>query len=119
MEMPVLPQDLQGFCQQWQIQELALFGSVLREDFSLESDIDVLVTFAPDAQWTLLDIAEMREELSRLFGRPVDVVERRAIERSQNVIRREAILSTAEVIYRPHPKPLPASDEGLQEAVLK
>ncbi|MBZ0320350.1 MAG: nucleotidyltransferase domain-containing protein [Anaerolineae bacterium] len=99
MNIPILSQELRAFCQQWQIQELALFGSVLREDFSPESDIDVLVTFAPDAQWTLLDIAEMRDELSHLFGRSIDLVERRAVERSQNVIRRKAILGTAEVIY--------------------
>ncbi len=93
------------FCQQWQIQEMALFGSVLRDDFSPESDVDVLVTFAPDAQWTLLDMAEMREALGRMFGRPVDLVERRAVERSHNVIRREAILGTAEVIFTPPQTP--------------
>ncbi len=78
---------------------MALFGSVLRDDFSSESDLDVLVTFAPDAQWTLMDMAEMREVLGRMFGRPSDLVERRAVERSHNVMRRKAILGTVEVIY--------------------
>lgn len=67
--------------------------------FSPESDADMLVTFAPDAQWMLMDIAEMRDELSRLFGRLIDLFERRAVERSSNPIRRKAILSAAEVIY--------------------
>jgi uncharacterized protein len=87
------------FCQRWKITEFALFGSVLREDFHSESDIDVLVTFAPDAAWTLFDHVEMQDELSVLFGRKVDLVSRRGIERSQNDRRRRAILESARPLY--------------------
>jgi uncharacterized protein len=84
------------FCRKWRIQELALFGSVLREDFSPESDIDVLVTFAPEAPWNLFDIVQMREELGRIFGREVDLVEKQAL---QNPFRRHEILKTHQVVY--------------------
>jgi predicted nucleotidyltransferase len=87
------------FCRRWKISEFALFGSVLRDDFRPDSDVDVLVTFAPDADWSLFDHVEMQEELSGLLGRKVDLVSRRAIERSENWIRRQAILNTAEPIY--------------------
>ena len=95
-----LPQEqMAQFCQRWQITELALFGSVLRPDFRAESDIDVLVTFAPEAQWSLLDHVEMQDELEAILGRPVDLLTRAGIERSQNYLRRRAILNSAEVIY--------------------
>lgn len=79
--------------------ELHLFGSVLREDFGPESDVDVLVTFSPEATWGLFDLVRMEEELSRLFGRKVDLVERPAVERSENYLRRESILSSIEPLY--------------------
>jgi len=87
------------FCQRWKIIEFALFGSVLRDDFRPDSDVDVLATFASDADWSLFDHVDMQEELSDLLGRKVDLVSRRAIERSDNWIRRKAILNTAEQIY--------------------
>ncbi|MGA0197837.1 MAG: nucleotidyltransferase family protein [Prochlorotrichaceae cyanobacterium] len=93
-------QNIVDFCQRWQITEFALFGSVLREDFCLESsDVDVLVSFAPDARWTLFDLVEMEEELQSIFQRKVDLVSRRGIERSRNNLRRQAILNSAQVIY--------------------
>lgn len=87
------------FCRRWKIRELRLFGSVLREDSGPDSDVDLLVTFAPDAQWSLLDHALMEEVLSALLGRKVDRVRRRAVERSSNWIRRKAILESAELYY--------------------
>jgi uncharacterized protein len=87
------------FCRRWKIVELSLFGSVLREDFRPESDVDVLVTFADGAHWSLLDHVAIEGELSRLMGRDVDLVSRRAVERSKNWVRKEAILSGAEPIY--------------------
>lgn len=92
-------QKVADFCQRWKIIEFALFGSVLREDFHSESDVDVLVTFAPNAAWTLFDHVDMQDELSRLFGRKVDLVSRRGIERSQNERRRQAILESARPFY--------------------
>jgi len=95
-----IPKDkIADFCQKWKIVELCLFGSVLRDDFRPDSDIDILVTFAPDAEWSLLDHLAMEEELSAIFGRKVDLVSRRAIERSENYIRRKAILETAQPYY--------------------
>lgn len=88
-----------AFCGRWRVTELALFGSVLREDFGPDSDIDVLVRFDRQARHTLLDIGQMENELSRILGRDVDVIERTAIERSRNYIRRKAILDSAETIY--------------------
>ena len=79
--------------------ELRLFGSVLRQDFRPDSDVDILVTFSRDAQWSLLDHVAMEEEASAIFGRKVDLVSRRAIERSENYIRRKAILETAQAYY--------------------
>ena len=95
-----LPMDrLAEFCRQWKIVELALFGSALREDFRPDSDIDLLVTFAPDAAWSLLDHIEMEDELSAMLSRPVDLVSKRGVERSSNWIRRRAILESAKIVY--------------------
>lgn len=95
-----LPMDkLEAFCRKWQITELAIFGSVLSDDFRPDSDVDFLVTFAPEASWGLAGHFDMREELAEMFGRKVDLVSKKAIERSRNYIRRKDILSSAEVIY--------------------
>ena len=91
--------ELPAFCRRWKVRELAAFGSVLREDFRADSDIDLLVTFDPDANWGLLDQATMEGELQVILGRRVDLVSRRAIERSANWIRRRAILESAEPIH--------------------
>lgn len=97
-----LDQDrIDAFCERWQVTELALFGSVLRDDFRPDSDIDLLVSFHPDARHTLLDLVDMQEELEAIFGRRVDLVSRRAIEQSRNYIRRASILGSIEVIHAP------------------
>ena len=96
-DMP--PDKVATFCKRWQIVELALFGSVLRDDFGPESDVDVLVRFDPQARHTLFDLAQMQDDLSGLLGREVDLIERVAVERSPNYIRRKAILQSAETIY--------------------
>jgi predicted nucleotidyltransferase len=76
------------FCQHWQIIELSLFGSILRDDFHANSDIDILVAFAPTANWGLLDRGQMQEELEAVLSRRVDLISKRAIDRSSNWIRR-------------------------------
>ncbi len=91
--------QLTEYCRRWKIAELAVFGSVLRPDFRPDSDVDMLVTFAVDAQWSLLDHVRMQDELSDLLGRNVDLVSRKGIERSRNYVRRKAILETSEIIY--------------------
>jgi uncharacterized protein len=92
---------LREFCARWKITELALFGSVVRDDFGPDSDVDVLVSFAPEAHWTLLDHVRVRDELMEMFGRSVDLVTRRAVERSPNYLRRREILGSAQVVYGP------------------
>jgi uncharacterized protein len=87
------------FCRRWQVTELALFGSVLRQDFRSDSDVDVLVSFAPDARVSLLDLVDIEDELAATLGRKVDLVCKEGIERSHNYIRRKAILGSAEVLY--------------------
>ena len=92
-------EEVAAFCRRWQIKELALFGSALRDDFRPDSDVDVLVQFDAEARHTLFDMVFMQEELQRIFGRKVDLVSRRGIETSRNYIRRRAILESAEVVY--------------------
>jgi predicted nucleotidyltransferase len=92
-----LPLDQIGaFCVRWKIREFALFGSVLREDFRPDSDIDVLVSFQPSAPWSLWDLIEMQEQLGSILGRPVDLIEREAL---RNPYRRHEILTTRRVLY--------------------
>lgn len=87
---------IEEFSRKWRIRELSLFGSVLRGDFGPESDVDVLVSFEEDAPWSLWDLVEMRDELSKLLGRRVDLVEREGL---RNPFRRQRILETRQVIY--------------------
>lgn len=95
-----IPQDeIRAFCRQHHIQRLAVFGSVLRDDFRPDSDVDVLVDFEEEAEPGLLEIVAVQEELSAILGRPVDLVERKAVESSENYIRRRHILDTAERVY--------------------
>lgn len=95
----ISPKQLAAFCERWQVLELALFGSVLRDDFSPESDIDVLVSFQEEARHTLFDMDQMETELGGMFGREIDLISRRGIEASRNRLRRNAILESAKVIY--------------------
>jgi len=90
---------LADFCKRWKIVKLSFFGSVLRDDFRPDSDIDVLVTFSPDAHWGLFDMVQMQQDLQKVLGRQVDLLSQRGVESSRNYIRRRAILSSAEVVY--------------------
>jgi len=88
--------QLAELCRKWKVTELSIFGSILRDDFSPDSDIDVLVVFQPDAPWSLWDLLDMREELQHLFGRTVDLVEKDAL---RNPFRRHEILRNHKVLY--------------------
>jgi len=99
LRIEIPKEQIADFCQRWQISELALFGSALRYDFGAESDLDVLVTFEPGAEWGLLDHVRMEQELAGLLGCKVDLLTKRAVERSPNRILRREILGTAEVLY--------------------
>jgi predicted nucleotidyltransferase len=71
----------------------------LRADFRPDSDVDVLISFSPQAHVTLFDMARMQEELKTIFGRNVDLVSKRGVENSRNYLRRKAILESAQVIH--------------------
>lgn len=99
LQTAVDKERIAAFCDRWQVAELALFGSVLRDDFRPDSDVDVLVTFKPQAELTLFDLVQMQQELEDIFGRAVDLVDRAAVEQSRNYIRRKAILRSLEIIH--------------------
>ena len=98
-KLSVSKETIAGFCRKWKIVEFALFGSVLRDDFRPDSDVDVLVTFSSDSDWGVEHLLDMKEELELLFGRAVDLVEKRLVEDSRNYIRRKHILSHMEAVY--------------------
>ncbi len=92
-----VPQDqVRHFCQKWKVAELSLFGSVLRDDFRPDSDVDVLISFTQDARWSLFDWLDMIDELRVVFGRDVDLLSSRAL---RNPYRRQQILSACEVLF--------------------
>jgi predicted nucleotidyltransferase len=83
------------FCRRWQVTELAVFGSVLTDRFRPDSDVDVLVTFDPSAKIGLLDLVTMKDELSDMLGRPVDLGEKRSLK----PLVRDEVLATSEVLF--------------------
>jgi predicted nucleotidyltransferase len=92
-----IPHELiSNFCQHWKVVEFALCGSVLRDDFDINSDIDVLVSFEEENQISLFDLAQMQIELREIFNRPVDILEKSAL---RNPFRKRHILETAQVVY--------------------
>jgi hypothetical protein len=96
VRVPLPQEEIDAFCRKWRIQELSLFGSVLREDFAPRSDVDVLVTFSPQARWSLFDFVDMQEELEALFQRDVDLV---SLGGLRNPFRRHEILRTRQIVY--------------------
>ncbi len=99
LDIDGLKDQIAAFCRKWSIIEFSLFGSVLRTDFKTTSDIDVLVRFEEQIQWSLSDLIIMQDELGELFGRDVDLVERQSVESSENYIRRRNILESMEPVY--------------------
>lgn len=89
---------IREFCQKWRILDLRVFGSILRDDFGPDSDIDFLADFPADADWDICDHMDMEEELAAIVGRRVDLVSRSAIEASRNRFYIKEILGTAEPI---------------------
>lgn len=95
-----IPQEeIAAFCERWGVSEFALFGSVLRDDFTDDSDVDVLVEFPDGPTPGLFGFVRMADELEELFGRKVDLVTRASVEQSPNYIRRKAVLESAQVVY--------------------
>jgi predicted nucleotidyltransferase len=94
-----LPAGIEGFCTKWSVHRLELFGSVLRDDFRSDSDVDVLVSFETPVHPTVYQMIDMQDELETIFGRKVDLITRRSVERSRDQISRKKILESARVIY--------------------
>ncbi len=87
---------IRAFCETWKVKELSLFGSVLRDDFRPDSDVDVLVVLREDSNIDLYDWIEMRDELAAIFHREVHLTSKNGL---RNPFRRREILDTSEVIY--------------------
>lgn len=92
-------EKLVEICKRHKISELALFGSALTNEFKESSDVDLLYVFGEDALRSLFNIVRIKEELEKLFGRPVDFISRKAIEQSRNIYRKKAILENVKIIY--------------------
>ena len=88
--------DVLRLCKKYFVIELSIFGSSIREDFTQNSDVDILVSFERDSKITLFDIIEFEKEFSQLLSRKVDIVEKESLK---NPIRKNKILSTREIIY--------------------
>jgi predicted nucleotidyltransferase len=88
---------LRSFCERWNIAELAVFGSILRDDFGPQSDVDVLVS-SGGRRWRYEDLLDMKVELRALFGRDVDIARRHVVEGDRNELRRAAILHSARTL---------------------
>ncbi|MBN8546624.1 MAG: nucleotidyltransferase domain-containing protein [Ignavibacteria bacterium] len=91
--------ELDLMCQKWKVKQLSFFGSVIREDFNSKSDIDILIEFQPDAIITLSKFERIRMDFERFFNRKVDLVSKRAVINSRNVVRKNAVLSNFRVVY--------------------
>lgn len=96
LKIDVSMDEIKDFCSRWRITEFSLFGSVLRDDFRPDSDVDVMVSFEEAAGWSLFDIVDMEDELKSIFGRDVDLVEKGAI---RNPFRRHSIMNNREILH--------------------
>ena len=92
-------EQMSDFCRRWKVKELAVFGSAAAGKLRPDSDIDLLVTFAPDADWSMFDHYQMEEELTGILGREVDLVSIKAAHENTNPISRREILKSARQIY--------------------
>ncbi len=99
LRVPVTKEALIALCQKWKVRSLAVFGSILTPEFSPSSDIDLLVLFEEGEAPSIFELVQMREDFKDLFRRPVDIVSRKAIERSSNPYRKEEIIGTSQMIY--------------------
>jgi predicted nucleotidyltransferase len=99
LKMPLPIQQIAGFCRRWKIARLEVFGSVLGGDFDADSDVDLLATYAPGAHWSLLDRVRMKFELESLLNCQVDLLNRRALEKTGSRPRAAAILAQAQPLY--------------------
>jgi predicted nucleotidyltransferase len=94
IDIPI--EQIKAFCAKWGVEEFSLFGSVLRDTFGPDSDVDVMLKFKPGHGFTFDNTPEIQDELEAIFGRPVDVIEKGRI---RNPFRRHAIMSSYRVVY--------------------
>ena len=99
LRIPLPMEDIARFCRRWSIARLEVFGSVLRDDFRPDSDLDLVATYAPQARWSLLDRVRMKLELEALLGRQVDLLNRRALEKAKRHARAASILAQTQPLY--------------------
>ncbi|MBN1795565.1 MAG: nucleotidyltransferase family protein [Sedimentisphaerales bacterium] len=99
INLGVTDEQITSFCQRWKVKELAIFGSAAEGKMRPESDIDLLVTFSPDSEWSMFDHYKMEEELTYLFGREIDLVNIKAAEENANPVCCREILESARQIY--------------------
>lgn len=98
---PRIPIDVAAvdeFCARWKVKELYFFGSVLRDDFRADSDVDVMVVFEDGTTWGT-EMVRMKEDLAEILGRKVDLTTKKAVEETRNWVRRRAILEGAELVH--------------------
>ena len=99
VRVPISMDAIREFCHKWNVTEFAFFGSVLRDDFRPDSDIDVLITFSPNAHPTLITLARMGIELEAIFGRKVDLLERGGFEQCRNPYIKRPVERSLRTIY--------------------
>ncbi len=96
VNIPIPEDRIAAYCRKWKIRKCAVFGSALTDEFRPDSDVDVLVVLEEDANWSLFDHIQAEDDLGRILGRHVDLVEKNAI---RNPFRRHHILNNCEVVY--------------------
>jgi len=94
-KIKISTQNLEAFCQRYQVSRISLFGSVLRDDFQADSDVDVLVQFKPNARVGFMTLSKMQRELAAIFHRPVDLV----LQDGLKPTIREEVLASAQEVY--------------------
>jgi hypothetical protein len=97
VDIPVEP--LHKFCLHWKVSELAVFGSDIHENYLLENDLDMLISFKDDTHWELFDLVNMESELGVIFNKEIDLVEKKAVTNSKNYLRRKGILDNIQIIF--------------------
>ena len=100
LQIEIPREQLADFCVKHHIRKLSLFGSVLRDDFRPDSDVDVLVEFeAGHEPRHFRELLQMENELKGFFGRDIDLGDIQSVIEDPNYIRRKGILNSAQVIY--------------------
>ncbi|MFA6363119.1 nucleotidyltransferase domain-containing protein [Methanoregula sp.] len=98
--MAIPEETIRAFCKKWNIRSFCFYGSIMRDDFRPDSDIDVMIEFFPDDKTSLPDMSAMQEELEALFSRKIDLADRKSVEQSENYIRRKGMLSGKPPVLR-------------------